>query len=1079
MAVWQNVSELRDGQDVAAETFNKPIGELASRTDYLKAMLDRLMADDGRGSVVVQVKLVSDDTPSVGDIVCVDPKSGLYRKAVASMSLYDAYTASERAFAIGILTYREDNALSGLVTLYGKIRLGSDFDTSVLVAGRETFTGGQYYLSSTVPGKITRYPAGPRILVGYFAVAVQQLGSYNGTVAFINPQHMDIEAHAHRTYTLLARPAGVSRVVYETVTPEPEPEPTPPGPTPSTPGIEVVGDDLNRYKLGIDEDQQVYVEDIESQRTAADEDSNDSNDSTDYSDSNDVIGHVIVEGYLPDEVANDGEGVPRLVVCGDWLADFSEIYTVTVSNGVEDCDAGTASWPVDVSWCRVNSDECGSGRLNYFGDSVAVGTHGLRVRLEPSEGMSEATPFGVIWLTDAQRTWTIDRFSGRGWAKADVNEVVPIGYGLLRFSGVSDRFMNHVSVCVPVRMYNLTGAITEISDGDTLSVGDRVYTFKDDPESDTDIQILDVTVQHDTYDTLAQLCGFEDAVFDETLRQVILATDGSDVVFTHGGSPTTLSPLNLGEGTFALASYDGGESIAVPLTVASLGADLSVVPLAYWTPAELSNGLTVMVVPPLDGIQPGDEAHADFYCVPGAKYRYAIEFDNDLKLHFPPVPARSGCLMLNGVELESYENYGDRAVIAIGDDSIYWRDDTETRQPWPVPEMSQGDKVDPEDEYRELFHFVSEFHSETGPVTSLHPAEGSPVTVKRCGTDEDAVVGDLEIDVDLMLGMHDAGAPGYKVPKAARGNKMLLGPVVEKIIAGPGISLSKTAGVPDGQGIVKISADGAEYAGDFETIAMENAKLESVGMFPYVRLLGWGEGQQNIPTGFVAKFHVPATAFNSVYRVKFYASVFGETSFEGGIRHAGVKMDYSILPDFTGLNGGVVADANLRTGLIQPDQSVILDIPFGSSDESVESGVSYTAYDPILVHNDSSIEDFAGRSAQVLGYAFPTEDDCADYILAHAGQLSGPFGVRPGYTVAVRFSRTAPAEGEAYTGSIGFLNLRWAIEEVATVKVTKSQEDDIVEQTVRNLRAAAKKAGVMDSGYSVVNILTRIVNALK
>lgn len=1075
MAVWQKVTELVDGAPVAAATFNPPIAQLASRTDYLKDMLDRLLDDGGRGAITVRVQLSASDTPVAGDIVCVDPATGLYRKAIASMDLYDAYTASEKAFAIGILVNRDPDSLSGLVTLYGRISL-SGLNTSGMVDGASgVFTGGQYYLSSTVPGKITRFPNGPRILIGYFARAVQKNGSYNGDVAFINPQHMDIESHAHRTYTLLARPCGVSRTVYAEEGQEPDPEPEPAPQPVEEPGIIIVGDDQSRYKVGIDEDQQLYVENQAPSRTDGDEDSNDSSDSTDpYAN---IVGHVLVEGYLPDEVDGDGMGIPRLVVCGDWTADYAEEYRVTVSNSA-DCNSDSAAWPVSVSWERVGDSQSGSGILRFFGDSVAVGSLGLRVRLEPSEGMSESAPFGLTGLTDAQRTWTIGRFSGRGWAKADVNEIVPMGDGLVRFSGVSDRFMNHVSVRIPAKVYNLTSLIRTLADGDTLFVGDRTYVFTTDPDSDTDIQILDVTESHDSYDTFAQLCDFEDAVFDEGIRQVLLSAGADEAVkFKHDGLTLPLSSVNLGSSTFALASYDDGESIAVPVELSDIGAVLSIVPLDDFSPVALSNGLTVMGMRPDGGFMPGDAAHADVYCVPGAKYRYNIEFDNDLKLHFPPVPARSGCLMLNGVELESYENYGDRAVIAIGDDSIYWRDDTEGRQPWPFPDMAQYDKVPAEDEYRELFHFVSEFHSETGPVTSLHPAEGSPITIRRCGTDEDATVGDLELDVDLMLGMSDRNTPGYKVPKAFRGGKFLLGPVVEKVVAGPGISISKKAGVPDGQGVVTISADGSQYAGDFETVALENAKLESVGMFPYTRLLKWDpSSDSNIPTGFVAKFHVPATASDAVYRVKFYATVFGEASFSGEYRNAGVRMDYSILPDFT-MVGSELPTANLKTGLIRPDESVVLDIPFGAPDDNAE--VSYTAYDPILVHNDAAIADVSGRSARVLDYAFPTEKDCAGYVESHAGKLSGVFGIRPGYTVAIRFSRDAPSSGTPYTGAIGFLNLRWAVEEVSAIDVGGKTYDDIVALTVANLRKAAKKSGPFDTGYSVADFLTKVANALR
>ena len=141
---------------------------------------------------------------------------------------------------------------------------------------------------------------------------------------------------------------------------------------------------------------------------------------------------------------------------------------------------------------------------------------------------------------------------------------------------------------------------------------------------------------------------------------------------------------------------------------------------------------------------------------------------------------------------------------------------------------------------------------------------------------------------------------------------------------------------------------------------------------------------------------------------------------------------------------------------------------------------SYSAYDPILVHNDPDIGTVLGKSAQVLDHMIPSPEDCSIYLANN--RVTGEFGIRPGYTVAIRFSRTAPSDGEPYTGSIGFLNLRWAVEEVSgaeTGKGTPANIDDIVAQAILNLKKATAKPGPMISGYELKDVLTRIVNALK
>ena len=215
--------------------------------------------------------------------------------------------------------------------------------------------------------------------------------------------------------------------------------------------------------------------------------------------------------------------------------------------------------------------------------------------------------------------------------------------------------------------------------------------------------------------------------------------------------------------------------------------------------------------------------------------------------------------------------------------------------------------------------------------------------------------------------------------------------------------------------------------------------------------------------------------------MKFYATVFGEESFKDAAAPmaAGITMDYNILPDFNSVQDSLVETANLKTGLIKPDNEFTLDVPFGIMNESGD--YEYTAYDPLLMHNDSSITPIAGKSVQVLDHAFPSPDDCQNYINNPANRVSGSvFGIKPGYTVSIRFSRSNPSDGTPYTGAIGFLNLRWEIEQVTTVDASSESEvDDLVTQTVLNLRKAAAKSGRMTNSYELVLVLTRLLNALK
>lgn len=987
MATWNEVKGLKDGENVDAETFNRPIAELAARTDYLKNRLDSL--GDVYTNIQIQARLTTEDEPAVGDVVCIDPDTKLYRKAIASMDLYDAFTASEKAFAVGLLAGKVED--TGTVILYGRADISEMSVDDMTDEG--IMVNGQYYLSSSTPGKITRFPTGPRILVGFFCRNSSVAGSLPGGFALVNPQHMDIEAHSHRTYVLEPAPAGNA----------------------------------------IEENGAVKV-----------------------------AGYY-PDGFEPEYDSNDQEefsGVPRLVIGGDYTSADEAEYTVILQNA--DGDAPTR-WPCDIKWSSEGVDAGeGTKQVRFFGDEVSIGTLGMTVRLEPSVGMTEDTPYQS---SEDHRTWTVDRSKARGWSDCSVHASSAFGANIVAFSGYPTTQKNDIVIHVPQKVFNLTELPntvgTEVTiDGETFVLAD-VHTVVDDGK-------IPVLVGQDTYETmvaLSQKC--DKVIYDETMKQALCFSsdcDASVSVYENGETPNFAVVYNSAT----------GES----LSNETFGWSVSNIQFTYVN-VPLNNGMQFKIVGNEQQTVGDTGSISAFFPVLGACYRYNIEFDNDLKKHFPPVPARSGSLMLNGVELESYHMFpgtdwfNSPAVYAIGDDSIYWRDNHPGRQPWPVGTPD----VDVEDQYRLLFHFVSEFHSETGPVTSLHPAKDSPITIKRCGTTDDATVGDLELDVDLTLGVNDMNVSGFKAVKTSRSGKLLLGPMVEKIVAGPGISISKKSGQPDGQGTVTISADGAQYAGDFETVALENAKLESIGMFPYVRFLRWTPGSSsNIPTGFVAKFHVPATAEFGVYRVRFYATVFGEESFENEVvpLTAGIKMDYNILPDFNSPDNALIDTANLKTGLIKPDKEFTLDVPLGVQQD--DETFSYSAYDPLLVHNDSTIETVLGKSIRALDHAFPTPDDCRSYYDAH--NLAGTvFGVKPGYTVSVRFSRADPSSGTPYTGALGILNLRWAIELYSIVDA--ETENDLVTQTVINLRKAAAKSGPMRNSYDLVTILTRLLNAMK
>lgn len=950
-SLWNPVSSLEDGQDVNAATFNKPFSQLVGRTDYLKGAVDDLRGSGPFTAVVATVTLSSKNTPVPGDIVAFDPVSRTYVKALASMSLFDAFRAAPSAYAVGFL--KSVSGMSGSVVMFGRVDLSDDFqDLSRLLQKGEPFSPGLFYVSSTEPGKITSYPSGPRIQIGTFSSNPQ---TGNGDFALIDPQYSGVTDHIHRSFVLSARPVGC---------------------------VERTGE----------------VERI--------------------------------TGYRPDSGRRDS---PRLAVSGEWHTVSKPVYTVWLSSSGCDEEGRIGTAPatfssVYVNWSSSDPEESsGSVPVHGYFQEVGIGDHGITVFLEP--GGSDLYQLYPDGAEDSDRVWTLDMpFAAKGWRQnlfMDNDGVL----GLVKQGGsVSDSY----SLAYSSFGYDITPYLDGLVEGGTggyIEVGGTVFVFhrvSADGELlpvdgvPDDKTVVDVSIAADGFETGRKIGGSVDGesahiVLNERkgVRSVVLFCDGP--VYEGGveATPTATGGVissfdDHGCSLFGDSLYYGTD-MNVLFTVDG-GSYYVCGDLDSYHVSEFENGL-----------------HAE-----GA-YRYNMGIEEDLSLFFPPVPRKSGSLVLNGVELESDDMYGGKGIYSIGPDTLYWMDDRVGYGPW-------GSYVEPDQEIdnepRLVFHFVTSFHSTTGPVTSLRPSDGSPITIRQCGTTEDSTVGDLEVGLDLALDVADASLPGYNAVKGAKNGRLLLGPVVERISGGPGILVTQRKGHPAGQGVVTVSLADYAYNGQAETIALENAKQEMVGMFPYVKLLEWTSEGSSIPSGFVTKFSIPTSVLPGTYRIKMYITVFGEESYDGSSfpRYAGVKFDYNVLPDFNTVSGTGSPESsfNVKSDLISPDRASTVSIPLGS-EYSVDNGgkkYKYTAFDPILIHNDPALPSDMSRSWYALPEMFPNNDDCAQYFSTHVVS-GGELGVKPGYVVAVRISRASPAATyHPYQGRLGFVSVRWALEEV-------------------------------------------------
>jgi hypothetical protein len=419
-----------------------------------------------------------------------------------------------------------------------------------------------------------------------------------------------------------------------------------------------------------------------------------------------------------------------------------------------------------------------------------------------------------------------------------------------------------------------------------------------------------------------------------------------------------------------------------------------------------------------------DHATSEYDEEPYAKYDYVIGMDPDMSKHWPPVPARSAALVVNGVEMDSKALFPDSPTVSFGRRTVYWFEDGTNTKPWPEAFERRDAAIDPALDKSEVMHWVRGFQGSTGPVTSIQAREGSPLKVYGYGTDKAANTGDLEIAADFDFEVVDGGLPGFMVPKKGVGGKLVGGPVVERIKAGPGIDIVSQAGSPAGQGTVIVALDNGAYLSQFSDIALENAEQAKIGMFPYIRLKGYSGNVISSPSAFTATMRVPTNLPDGRYALRMQASVFGESGFSDASKQvACISLAYNILPDYNVDSG--LGYCNLKSGLLKPDAERFISIPFGHREEQ---GIKYNGFDPVLLTTDDvDVEDEDDVVEKVLGGVVPLS---AEF---NQQQLPSDPELRPGYLVGIRMSRVVSrgAGITPYRAALGFINLSWSIVSVS------------------------------------------------
>ena len=574
------------------------------------------------------------------------------------------------------------------------------------------------------------------------------------------------------------------------------------------------------------------------------------------------------------------------------------------------------------------------------------------------------------------------------WSATDI---MPVGEQLREFDSTSSPLSSHIASVVNMIVLRVFGAWN--SDDEvtyTFTLGRYSGTTAADELSDWDNYYMEWT------STAA-----DEQLIPESARRISLSP-------FKKGKYSNSSTVSVGlRGMLVQANIRGKATIdaAGHITSSEMG-DL--------TPADIPSTATWTVVMPdagrawiTEGTGTTDDSPRQFMLNLGM---YPA-----LARYVPPVPANGAALVVDGLEFRDYMFGANRQWYITGANAnggpwLHWTDgkvSSGNSVTTPFKWLSHSEACA---ERSIVLHLNHMRVGPTGFVTSLQPAPGSPLKVTSALTDTDAVQGALQIGLDINFKSSAGNVAGSQVVKRINGSTFETGPVVERIIAGPGMTVSQE------QGIVRVSASNAVYAGDFETIALKNAKQDLAGgVFPYTKLIG-----PDITSGFTAKFRVPDHIPYGKYNVIVSASVFGEAAVPSTASQAAAfsLLNY-ILPD-QACSSSVDPEEVFNGSISSPIKGYRGD----SAKIAVAFPAGYVAYNPVLLHGFST-DSGAVALANIEGQRK------SEPLMCLKDEYNKAIEVYPGYFVGIEIQRCAPGGTlTPYTNPIGFLSLRWNLVEV-------------------------------------------------
>lgn len=1037
MSVWPSVTGFVNQEALDEEGINRRLNQLRTRDDFLRQRLDAAIGAGAMESLrVVDVPLpaLESDRPALMQAVRIDPVTGALMLAKASIS-EDGISlgiADNEAYVIGLCVAVGTDVAA--VVIGGCLRLDDDAGLSMAaaIATGEELRGGPYYLSESEAGKLTATPVGIAMYVGFYAADSESSGKF-----IVNPSYKDVmEAHRHRAFALESSFSGKATAEeYEYALNGLDPlcvlneyNGTHTGANGTLLTDSMAGLTLANY-IGC------TVHNLETDETAVI--------------TNNDIDDITTSPLLTWTTGDRYKISPRLglYVVGDYTGGTATTYTLTLTDdtGVVAPGAG-APWNgvlgfevVYLKW-ESNDPVEGSGLVRVTGYDVETpfGTKGCVAVVDNLLAGSADPMFNWCEAGSedySRRQWTIEVPTAvRGWRKrsfraAAAANVTNSSTVSLQVSGYPTDASAAYDIVITTPAVNSLTYLQAPSDGETVTFNGVVYEFDDDGviAADSIAVAIESGDMHQTYHNLVLAAKAE---ADPDLVLVLQASAYSVravKVSTIAIATANLTQMAAGPLPGVREFGTGSEPsflVYDDITRTAVTGGNTWGPVGFYDRFTLLSGLQLFFAPfdadgspSTDNVVPAGERW-EFVAAdpaPGAELEYAMGMDADLAAAWPPVPATTAVITLDGVEEPSRSLFED-GVYESKPQGLFWYGLGVDVVPW---RYSPGNMV---------LYALSMRLAESGVVTSIQSAAGSPIRVWRCGTRTPATTGALEIGADFGFNTVSGSDPSYMVVKSARENTLIRGPVVSKLIVGPGLELIHQAGAPRGCGSLQLMLGAGNQAGSSVTdLLFENAKQELMGMFPYIKLLPFTTGSSaNRPSGFVAKFQIPHS-LSGRFQILLYATVFGlEDVAEGeDLAYAGLTLEYNVLRDYEPEDDTY---GTLEDGLIRPESALAVAIPMG-----VAGGIAYDdgtrvykAYDPILIHNDDSEGvDIPGRRIKALGSAFP---ELPAYRGADLETVDlSAIDARAGSTVAVRIARSGVIGNPEYTAAIGILNLRWKV----------------------------------------------------